>query len=125
MSATRIVDGYVVYFHGPAPRIVCLCGSTRFVETFNTERSRLMRAGQIVLSIDIVAPQNAALDPQLADRALKGRLDELHLRQIDLADDVLVLNVGGYIGESTAREIAYAESIGKPVEYLEPLAVTR
>ena len=45
---------------------------------------------------------------------------ELHLRKIDLADRVLVLNVGGYIGESTTREIAYARKIGKPIGFLEP-----
>ncbi len=49
----------------------------------------------------------------------KERLDELHLRKIDLADSILVLNVGGYIGESTRREIDYARAHGKKVEYCE------
>lgn len=49
----------------------------------------------------------------------KINLDELHLRKIDLCDEVLVLNVGGYIGESTAREIKYSEIHGKRVVYLE------
>ena len=48
-------------------------------------------------------------------------LDELHLRKIDLADEVYVQNVGGYIGDSTANEIAYATSKGKPIRYLEPI----
>lgn len=51
---------------------------------------------------------------------VKVALDELHLRKIDLADEVLVLNVGGYIGQSTGREIAYAQATGKPVRFLEP-----
>ena len=50
---------------------------------------------------------------------MKARLDELHLRKIDLADEVMVLNVGGYIGDSTRREIEYANAHGKPVRYLE------
>ena len=47
-------------------------------------------------------------------------LDDIHLRKIDLADEIFVINVGGYIGESTKREIAYAEKTGKTVKYLEP-----
>ena len=49
----------------------------------------------------------------------KLALDELHKRKIDLADEVFVLNVGGYIGSSTRSEIEYAEAHGKPVTYLE------
>jgi len=48
---------------------------------------------------------------------LKQRLDTLHLRKIDLADEILVLNQDGYIGESTRREIDYAASLGKPVRF--------
>jgi hypothetical protein len=50
---------------------------------------------------------------------VKARLDELHLRKIDLADEVLILNVGGYIGESTLRELEYARATGKHIRYLE------
>ena len=50
----------------------------------------------------------------------KVKLDELHLRKIDLADEVLILNVGGYIGESTGRELAYARQHGKTIRFLEP-----
>jgi cell division protein FtsB len=53
--------------------------------------------------------------------ALKAQLDELHMRKIDLADQVYVLNVDGYIGQSTRNEIAYAQALGKPIEYLVPL----
>lgn len=47
----------------------------------------------------------------------KAVLDALHLRKIDLADRILVVNPGGYIGESTSREIAYARAAGKPVSF--------
>lgn len=50
----------------------------------------------------------------------KAALDELHLRKIDLADRVLVVNPGGYVGESTRREIAYARAAGKPVSFTVP-----
>lgn len=54
-------------------------------------------------------------------KGIKTMLDELHKRKIDLSDEILVLNVGGYIGESTRSEINYAEAHGKPVKYLEPI----
>src|ERR1017187_2449272 len=101
------------------PRIVCLCGSTRFVAEFNRQRKELTERGQIVLSIEVVTTQAREHDPQHADPAAKARLDELHKRKIDLADYVLVLNVDGYIGESTRGEIEYAEEHGKPVRFLE------
>lgn len=53
------------------------------------------------------------------DSQQKIMLDELHKRKIDLADEVFVINVGGYIGESTASEIKYAKQLGKPIRYLE------
>src|SRR5580692_12307871 len=94
-------------FGGERPRIVCLCGSTRFVDEFNRQRKALTEAGEIVLSIEVVTTQARADDPQHCDPALKARLDELHKRKIDLADYVLVLNVGQYVGESTRSEIEY------------------
>ncbi len=46
-------------------------------------------------------------------------LDDMHKRKIDMADEIFVINVGGYVGDSTRSEIAYAEAHGKPVRYLE------
>ena len=100
-------------------KVICLCGSTRFVDTFNEWRKRLTYDGKIVLSIEIVTSQSVKTDPQHNDPWLKNMLDELHLRKIELSDEVMVLNVGGYIGESTRKEIDYAESIGRPIKYLE------
>ena len=104
----------------PRPAIVCLCGSTRFADEFNRQRIALTCAGQIVLSIEIVTTQAPGDDPQHADPWLKARLDTLHKAKIDLADYVLVLNVGQYIGPSTRSEIDYATQTGKPIRYLEP-----
>jgi hypothetical protein len=101
------------------PPVVCLCGSTRFVDEFNRQRKELTERGEIVLSIEVVTTQARDRDPQHADPALKARLDELHKRKIDLADYVLIINPGGYIGESTRSEIAYATAHSKPVRYLE------
>lgn len=117
--------GLVRDFHGvkPRPRIVCLCGSTRFYDAFREANLRLTLEGRIVLSIGCDTKSDADLglihEEGGSVTAAKVALDELHKRKIDLADEVLVLNVGGYIGDSTRSEIAYAERLGKPVEYLE------
>jgi len=95
--------------------IVCLCGSIRFGEMFRYVNQRETLAGKIVL-----APGCFQGDVVLEVLpGVKGRLDELHLRKIDLADEIFVVNVGGYVGESTRREIAYARQQGKQVWWLE------
>ena len=107
------------------PRIVCLCGSTRFKDAFVYANLRETLAGKIVLSIGCDTRTDLDLFAHLDAReraAIKARLDELHLRKIDLADEVLVLNVDGYVGESTGRELEYARQHGKAIRYLEPLA---
>lgn len=107
---------------GRKPRITVLCGSTRFGRWYREMNLRLTMAGDIVLSIGCDTRSDHALWAVLGPDEMgkiKGRLDALHLRKIDLADRVYVLNVGGYIGESTRREIEYATKLGKPIEYLE------
>lgn len=99
------------------PRIVCLCGSTRFSEAFRKARLAEALEGSIVLTLGSDTQSDAEL--QLDEDALRI-LAERHLRQIDLADEILVLNVGGYIGTHTAAEIEYARQHGKAVRFLEP-----
>jgi hypothetical protein len=65
----------------------------------------------------VVAPGEA--DESVSDEQ-KAALDALHLRKIDLADRVLVVNPGGYVGESTSREIAYARATGKSISFTDP-----
>jgi hypothetical protein len=93
------------------PEIVCICGSARFVTEIRAANRELTFAGVIV-----VAPSEAGEAPSPEQRAV---LDELHLRKIDLADRVLIVNPGGYVGESTRREIAYAQAAGKPIAFTE------
>lgn len=49
----------------------------------------------------------------------KEMLDDMHKRNIDMADSIYVINVGGYIGESTRSEIEYVQNHGKKISYLE------
>ena len=102
----------------PVPRIVCLCGSTRYSKAFREANLRETLAGHIVLSIGCDTKSDADLALGGVD---KTALDLLHLFKIDMADEVLVLNVDGYIGASTRREIAYARIRGKPIRWLEPV----
>jgi hypothetical protein len=103
------------------PTIVCLCGSTRFFTAFQRANYEETMAGKIVLSVGFYPhSQDQAHGEQVGCTSeQKEALDQLHLRKIDLADEVLVLNVGGYIGDSTRREVAYAEQTGKLVRWLE------
>lgn len=101
------------------PVIVCLCGSTRFSQAYQEMNLRETLAGNIVLSIGI----NTKSDDDLIKAGWKidkEALDTLHLHKIDLADEVLILNVGGYTGESTRREIEYALLKNKHIRWLEP-----
>src|SRR3990167_3157268 len=107
---------------GDRPKIVCLCGSTRFWREFQRASLRETMAGRIILSIGAASGTDDEHFGNLAREEydkVKTMLDELHKRKIDLADEVLVLNVDGYIGSSTRSEIEYAEAHGKPVKYLE------
>lgn len=93
------------------PTIVTLCGSTRFRTEFELSNEKLTLEGCIVLAPGVFVHDGADVtDLEKVD------LDELHLRKIDLADRVVVVAPGGYVGQSTSREIAYAEQAGKPVE---------
>jgi hypothetical protein len=94
--------------------IVCLCGSTRFKQAWIDWNARLTRKGEIVLAVGLWG-HHERIEPTAEE---KDFLDTLHYRKIDLCDRVFVLDVGGYIGESTRREIAYAEKVGRPVTYL-------
>jgi hypothetical protein len=108
--------------HATAPIVVCLCGSTRFFKEFMLANYQETMAGRIVLSVGFYphSSEQAHGEHIGITAADKITLDNLHKRKIDLADEVYILNVGGYIGESTRREIDYAVAHEKPVRYLEP-----
>lgn len=104
------------------PPIVALCGSTRYWDALAEANLYETAAGRIVLApgCNMKQPHPLWEDPARADR-LKQQLDNLHRRKIDLADEVLIVNPGGYIGDSTRSEIDYARSLGKPIRYTHPV----
>lgn len=97
------------------PEIVCICGSLRFAEDVRAANRDLTLSGAIVL-----APVEPIADTVLTAEQ-KTALGVLHLHRIDLADRVLIVNPGGYVGDSTRREIAYARAAGKPVSFTDPV----
>ena len=99
-------------------KVITLCGSTRFKEAFYDAQKRLTLEGNIVISVGLFGH---AGDEEVWKPGVKEMLDDIHLRKIDMADEIFVINVGGYIGESTRREIDYATKTGKTVSYLEQL----
>lgn len=106
------------------PTIVCLCGSTRFKEIFSREQFNETMAGKVVLTIGSAwhSDQELFVNYSEAERQeIKNRLDALHLKKVEMADEVLILNIGGYIGESTKRELARAAAKRKLIRFLCPL----
>lgn len=118
-------DGYdhTVVWDGPAPLgIVVLCGSTRFYDVFQQANYDLTMEGWIVLTVGFYphSSETAGHGEGVGHNSIeKVALDELHKRKIDLATRVHVLNVGGYVGDSTRSELEYATARGKHVTYLE------
>ena len=96
-------------------KIITLCGSTRFRDEYTEAQKRLTLEGNIVISVGLFGHSG---DKEVWDENTKEMLDDMHLRKIDLADEIFVINPGGYIGESTRREIDYAISTNKPIKYL-------
>ncbi|MCR5439734.1 MAG: hypothetical protein K6F01_09930 [Selenomonas sp.] len=93
-------------------KIVTLCGSTRFKNEFMEVQKRLTLDGNIVISVGFFGHSG---DSEVWENMDEGTLtktqemlDDMHKRKIDMADEIFVINVGGYIGDSTRSEINYA-----------------
>ena len=104
-------------------KVITLCGSTRFKDAFMEAQKRLTLEGNIVISVGLFGHSG---DDEVWDGMDEGTLsktkemlDDMHKRKIDMADAIYVINVGGYIGDSTRSEIEYAKEAGKRVYYLE------
>ena len=104
-------------------KVITLCGSTRFKDEFMEAQKRLTLEGNIVISVGLFGHSGDNEVWENMDEgtltATKEMLDDMHKRKIDMADEIYVINVGGYIGSSTKSEIEYAKATGKKVSYLE------
>ena len=98
--------------------VITLCGSTRFRAEYERVQKELTLQGNIVISVGLFGHSG---DDEVWKDGVKEMLDEMHLAKIEMADEIFVINPGGYVGQSTSREIAYARSRGKTVKSLCPL----
>ena len=103
-------------------KVITLCGSTRFKNEYIEVQKRLTLDGNIVLSVGLFGHSgDSGVWENMDEGTLtktKEMLDDMHKRKIDMADEIFVINVGGYIGDSTQSEIEYAIEHGKTVRYL-------
>ena len=97
-------------------KVITLCGSTKFKDDFMREQKRLSLEGNIVISVGMFGHNG---DDEVWQDNIKEMLDDMHRRKIDMADEIFVINKGGYIGTSTKSEIEYAISTNKKVNYME------
>jgi hypothetical protein len=97
-------------------KVVTLCGSTKFKDDFLREQKRLSLQGNIVISVGLFGHSG---DGEVWNDGVKEMLDDMHKRKIDMADEIFVINKGGYVGTSTRSEIDYAIATGKKVVYME------
>ena len=104
-------------------KVITLCGSTRFKDEFLQTQKDLTLQGNIVISVGLFGHAGDSEVWENMDEGTltktKEMLDDMHKRKIDMADEIFVINVGGYIGNSTRSEIEYAKEHGKIVRYLE------
>lgn len=104
-------------------KVITLCGSTRFKKEFMEAQKWLTLEGNIVISVGLFGHSGDSEVWENMDEGTltktKEMLDDMHKRKIDMADEIFVINVGGYIGGSTRSEIEYAVKHGKKVRYLE------
>ncbi len=99
------------------PLTICLCGSTRFKAAFGLACKTLGRMGVITLSVDEFLHADSTWQDMSAGQ--EYMIKKLHYRKMDMADAVLVIDVGltrpQHIGDSTRLEIKYARDQGTPV----------
>lgn len=112
-------------FFNKGPKIICICGSSRFVDIAAVAAWNFEKQGAIALSMCLLPEWYGRETGKTEHHHYAEQenvaeiLDELHLRKIDLADSVFIVNKDGYIGDRTRKEIEYAQSLGKPITYME------
>lgn len=93
-------------------KIITICGSMRFYEKMLEEQLRLSKEGKVVLMP--IMDTDAELTHEEQEIFC-----EIHFEKIRMSNEIFVINVGGYVGKHTAREIQYASQLGKVITFLE------
>ena len=104
----------------PSRSVVCLSGSSRFVGQGAVLAWEMEKRGHVAMGMNLLPDwyPDVQEDHQAESEDVAPILDRVHLRKIELADCLVVMDFNGYIGRSTSVEIAYASGLGKPVHYV-------
>lgn len=94
-------------------RVITLCGSTKFKKQFEQANAYLTLQGNIVIGLAFFE-QSEGFEITQEQAEL---LENIHYRKIDISDEIFVIDVDGYIGSSTRKEIEYARAKGKTIRY--------
>ena len=94
--------------------VITICGSTRFKKEIEAVAHDLTLQGHIVLAPCVFHHQG---DEEISTE-IKIQLDNLHREKINMSDAIFVVNVDGYIGESTYGEIDWANRMKKQIFFL-------
>ena len=94
-------------------KIITVCGSLNFKNEMIELAEKMELQGNCILCP--IYPTNPDKDAYTEDEVLM--LDKMHKEKIKLSDAILVVNVNGYIGNSTKSEIDYAKSLNKEILY--------
>ena len=122
--AIFVIGMLIGSFRGPRgkPKIIVLCGSSKFVDRMAVCSWLLERdEGAITMGLHLLpwwyATENEIPDHLAEHEGVADQMDQLHMRKIDLADEVFIVNSGHYIGDSTRAEIEYAKKKSKPLRW--------
>jgi hypothetical protein len=119
----RNLDEHLSFLKKQRLPIICICGSSRFAEYHAIARWLFERDGKTICIMINYLPQHYAesefgvgKNDHFAEASgRKEILDELHKRKIDISDAIFVVDIDGYIGESTRSEMEYAEKLNRPI----------
>lgn len=98
-------------------KVITICGSMKFKKEMIDIATKLELKGYVVIQCVYFAD-----DRELTEDELK-LLSQLHYKKIEISDAIYVVNINGYIGESTKQEILYAKTLNKEILSLEPLSL--
>ncbi len=97
-------------------KVITICGSMRYSKQMIKIAEELeLKKGYAVIQCVY------NIDGQKYEGVDASILDKIHRKKIDISDAIYVVNIDGYIGNSTKNEIEYAKNNGKKVIYHEKI----
>lgn len=99
-------------------KVITICGSMRYSkEMIKIAEELELKEGYAVIQCvyNVDGQKYEGIDASI--------LDKIHRKKIDISDAIYVVNINGYIGESTRKEIEYANNNGKEVIYHEKIVL--